>query len=335
MRTTNIKLLFYLSIINKRKLLKPKNNKMKTQLSTLLFILVFNSGAYTQFSLQYFQMIEEANSLYIQDKFLDAGHTFSKAFLESGDLVMSNDRYTAAASYALAGQADSAFVHLNFLANHGKDDSFTFKMEKDFEGLHSDSRWQTFINHLDSNHATINKGLNQELVCILDTVLYNDQYLRNKFEFVELKYGRDSEELKLIGDEQLKRDSTNVKIVSDLLSKNGWMGSDLIGNHTLTIFIVIQHANLEIQEKYLPLFQSARDEGELDPASVAMLEDRINVAKGLPQLYGSQLTVDENGQTVFAEIFEPEKVNERRLEVGLGPIEDYAFMFGIEWKVGK
>lgn len=305
---------------------------MQKQLSILFPLLTLSLTVNAQFSYKYFELTSEAKSFYLTGDFLSAGQTYSKAFLESEDIVMRNHRYTAAASYAKAGLGDSAFVHLNFLANNRQDNSYKFKMDEKFIDLHTDPRWHTFIEQLDSNHTTNNKGLNQELVRVLDTVIYYDQFFRNEIDFVKSKYGENSEEIHILLDEQNKRDSENLVIVSDLLNRNGWMGHNLIGNHTLTVFIVIQHANLEVQEKYLPLLRLARDEDELDPASIAMLEDRINVKKGLPQLYGSQIEIDEKGQNIFSEIFEPEKVNERRSLVGLGPIEDYALMFGIEWE---
>lgn len=34
-------------------------------------------------------------------------------------------------------------------------------------------------------------------------------------------------------------------------------------------------------------------------------------------------------------MIEPEKVNERRAEVGLGPIEEYTLRFGMTWDLEK
>jgi hypothetical protein len=55
---------------------------------------------------------------------------------------------------------------------------------------------------------------------------------------------------------------------------------------------------------------------------------------GLPQTYGSQITMDnETGKQIVYEIKDPEYVDQRRREVGLGPIAEYVKRWGIEWKV--
>lgn len=67
---------------------------------------------------------------------------------------------------------------------------------------------------------------------------------------------------------------------------------------------------------------------------MALLEDRINVRNGRPQVYGSQFKYNhENGKSQFYEIVDPEYVNQRRKEVGLYPIEDDVKRLGIEWNI--
>src|SRR5436190_12861202 len=49
-------------------------------------------------------------------------------------------------------------------------------------------------------------------------------------------------------------DSTNLAKVSSIIDKHGWLGKSQIGNRAnYTLWLVIQHADLKTQEKYLPL----------------------------------------------------------------------------------
>ena len=97
--------------------------------------------------------------------------------------------------------------------------------------------------------------------------------------------------------------------------------------------MVIQHAPIATQEKYLPLLKESVKKGESRGSQLALLEDRIQMRNGFPQIYGSQISTDKNGKEVVYEILEPEYVNQRRKEVGLGPIQDYVKRWGIEWTV--
>lgn len=70
------------------------------------------------------------------------------------------------------------------------------------------------------------------------------------------------------------------------------------------------------------IVQQAVSNGEAVPWQGAMLEDRIRMYEGKPQIYGSQFQPDENGQLNPYQIENPESVNDRRLAVGLNTIEE-------------
>ena len=90
----------------------------------------------------------------------------------------------------------------------------------------------------------------------------------------------------------------------------------------LAAFLVIQHADVSTQERYLPIIRARVAEGEAKPAWFALLTDRILVAKGKPQVYGTQSRANpETGVTEPVEIGDPERVNERRALLGLKPLK--------------
>jgi len=98
--------------------------------------------------------------------------------------------------------------------------------------------------------------------------------------------------------------------------------------------LVIQHSDLETQQKYLPMMREAVTLGNARADNLALLEDRVALGLGKRQVYGSQIAREpETGQYYVLPLIEPEKVNERRAEVGLGTIEDYIGIWKMTWNV--
>lgn len=129
-------------------------------------------------------------------------------------------------------------------------------------------------------------------------------------------------------------DSTNLVQVELLIEKYGWLGKSFVGARgNNTIFLVIQHSDLSTQEKYLPLLQKSVDDGESQPSDFALLKDRVLMRQGHKQIYGSQVVFNETGGQEFYPIEDEKNVNIRREKVGLQPIEEYAKLFGIEYKL--
>ena len=129
-------------------------------------------------------------------------------------------------------------------------------------------------------------------------------------------------------------DARNMARVEEIIGQYGWPGKSLVGKEaSMAAFLILQHADLTRQEKYLPLLKDAAGKGEARPADVAMLEDRVLVGKGRKQIYGTQLHSgpDTEGKLVLAPIEDEEHVDERRAAVGLMPLADYLKHFGVEY----
>lgn len=63
--------------------------------------------------------------------------------------------------------------------------------------------------------------------------------------------------------------------------------------------------------------------GDLPKETIALMEDRIALQLGKPQIYGSQGNVNEQGIFVPAEMIEPENVDIRRAEMDMISIDEY------------
>jgi hypothetical protein len=181
------------------------------------------------------------------------------------------------------------------------------------------------------------KDFYTSLIIQLDTIYQEDQNNRLRLDELLRISRSESENLELISLVELivKKDSINLLKVEKILDEYGWLGADVIGEQgNKTLFLVIQHSDLETQLKYRPIMRDAVKKGNAKGKDFALLVDRIEMRQGNRQIYGSQIKIDGDEFYVYP-IIEPEKVNERRAEVGLEPIEDYVKSVGITWDVEK
>lgn len=181
------------------------------------------------------------------------------------------------------------------------------------------------------------KDFDKSLIAELDTIYQEDQNYRIRINELIMKSRSESENIELITLIELmnEKDSINLVKIEKILNKYGWLGADVIGEQgNETLFLVIQHSDLETQLKYLPMMREAVKKGNAKGTNFALLVDRIEMGKGNRQIYGSQIKIDGDEFYVYP-IIEPEKVNERRAEIGLGCIEEYVKSVGITWDVEK
>jgi hypothetical protein len=307
----------------------------KLMILTILSLLVFNSS-FGQDITKYSEIIKEAWSLYESKDYLKSGEMYSDAFDALGGKGMVNDRYNAACSWALANKPDSAFVQLFKIAEKGNYTNYGhITTDTDLNSLHNDERWAKVITIIKSNKEKEEANFDKPLVAILDTIFQEDQKYRQQIQGIEEKYGWESEEMKAHWKIINQKDSINLIEVKKILDERGWLGADVIGYQgNSTLFLVIQHADIETQEKYLPMMREAVSKGNAEPSSLALLEDRVALRKGEKQIYGTQVGRDqETGEYYVLPLIDPENVDQRRAEVGLGTIQDYISNWGMKWDV--
>lgn len=155
------------------------------------------------------------------------------------------------------------------------------------------------------------------LINILDEVYHADQDTR-------LNGGIDDE-----------IDRQNLKIVISIIKKCGMPSTASTNKKSMSaIWYVFQHCPHEFRKAYFPLLKEVADNGEYTASRMALMEDRLLMGEGEPQIYGSQLRGSgPNGEFELWKIKDPEYVNQRRAEVGLGPLEDYVARWGVEFNV--
>lgn len=95
---------------------------------------------------------------------------------------------------------------------------------------------------------------------------------------------------KKLASEQKVLDKKNQKLIDSLYQKHQiYLGKSLVGEKFETVmWAVIQHSNIEMMAKYLPIIQKAVKEKELDVVPFKMLIDRFYGLKYGYQIFGSQ-----------------------------------------------
>ena len=116
----------------------------------------------------------------------------------------------------------------------------------------------------------------------------------------------------------------NAQRLRRVIESVGWPGTDLVGpDGAEAAWLTLQHAIAEpdLLRRALPLLETAAREGRADPAHAAMLDDRIRFFEGRPQRYATQLDWDAEGNLSPGEVEDPQRLPERRLAVGLPPLD--------------
>lgn len=169
--------------------------------------------------------------------------------------------------------------------------------------------------------AQTDSDLRDELLALREL----DQSGRVLMEDAVQQHGLNSPELRALWDEQSRVDANNMERLREIISEHGWPGQSMVGREAaIAAFLILQHAIHETQIEYLPLVQAAVEAGELEGRWLAMLQDRVLVAEGNPQIYGTQLHQSEStGGLQLYPIEDEANVDARRQELGMIPLAEY------------
>ena len=171
---------------------------------------------------------------------------------------------------------------------------------------------------------------------VLEKIYYQDQIPRQQLAPIEKEFGYSSAEVYKQWELINKTDSVNTIIVSEVIDKYGWLGTDKISDTaSRALFLVIQHADIATELKYIDKLKDAAKTGKAKSSDYALLADRINLHLKKFQEFGSQLGTSKSGKNVFYPIRDEPNVNKRRQNFGLKPLEEYATFFNVVYTLPK
>jgi len=256
-------------------------------------------------------LLSQANEAYQAKEYAKCAELYEAA-VKAGAAGRSAP-YNAACCFALSGKADEAFTWVGKAIEAGWRDAGHMENDSDLASLHDDARWVPIRKRCEEASAAYAKSLKEpELRAELLKRMKEDQRIRlepnpNMAEWMRI-------------------DADNTAYMKTVIDKYGWPGKSMVGDDgALGAFLMVQHADADaaFQETCLPLLTAAAERGEARPQDMAFLTDRVLVARGKPQRYGSQFFSGPDGVLKPRPIEDPEDLDARRKAVGLGPMADY------------
>lgn len=297
----------------------------------LIITIGFSISVFSQSP--YINLIKKADSLYEAKNY-----TVSKvAYLKAFKIKKTNPShlYYGACATALSGDQKEALNMLFDAVNKGWLYLDHMKNDPDLISLHTNEKWLELIRMtqkmVDKKELNYNKSLQKELLAINK----DDQKPRQEYVKIGNTLGWKHPKIDSLKRIIIHNDSINLIKVKRILSEYGWVGKDVVGNEAnSTLFMVLQHANINTQKEYLPMLKDAVKKGNARASSMAMLVDRIAVREGKKQIYGTQLARSPETEEYYVlPLKNPDEVNIRRKKVGLSTIQDYVSHWNLIWNV--
>jgi hypothetical protein len=255
-------------------------------------------------------LITRANAAYMEKDYAKCVELYNAA-IKAG-APGSHAPFNAACCSALSGKTDEAFAWLNKAIDSGWRDVEHLKADTDLTALRQDQRWAAVLERCQAAVEKFEKSLKEPaLRAELLKRMQEDQRIR-------MAQNPDVHEWERI-------DAENTAYMKTVLDRHGWPGKSMVGDDgALAAFLLVQHADADaaFQKKCLEMLTAAVEAKEASAGHMAYLTDRVLVAEGKPQRYGTQFhTVD--GKLQPRPVEDPANLDARRKSVGLPPMAEY------------
>lgn len=234
--------------------------------------------------------------------------------------------YNMAICYAAINLLDSACYFANKVLDHSCNYNDLIYSNNDFENLRDQPCWAKTIQRIDS--CLLLEGLqieNKELAIDLYHIYLRDQYVR-RYEIMKK------------ADRSINIDSVNLVRVEEIIKIYGWPSYSLVGRTaSMGAFLVIQHANVQVQQKYLKAVFDAAMINEASKEWVALLMDRISLVKKGVQIFGTQVYQVRDSITTkdirysYFPIRDEFQVDSLRNAFDMIPLKEYYAKYGIDY----
>lgn len=150
-----------------------------------------------------------------------------------------------------------------------------------------------------------------------------DQALRSRWNFAEISAAKHPPK---IVQQTAIVDRQNTAKLKRIMADCGWPKRSIHSDKAVhDAWLIAQHADHDrpFQRQVLVAMEAAFRDGEAPGDLLAYLADRVATADGKPQPYGTQLRLEGPCEFVFYPLDERDKVEVRRKDVGLPPLEEY------------
>jgi len=121
-----------------------------------------------------------------------------------------------------------------------------------------------------------------------------------------------------------------------IVGEFGWPAYDLVGydGATAAMTVLVHSPSRDFQRRMLVRLRPLADTGRIPAIDVAILTDKLLLADGKRQLYGTQFRL-ENGAVEMEPVEDPARLDERRAAYDLMPMKEYRRSLEKMYKVKK
>lgn len=246
--------------------------------------------------------------------------------------------YKLACIFSKLEDKKNGFKYLNLAIEEGWDDLQAIRHDSDLAYLRVQKKWPKLLEKAKLNvsiyEATIPyPTLYRELVAMEEA----DQEARINTINVRKSKGIDSDEFKQQY-LQLKAITRKHQVRMKAIIKNyGWPTISKVGlEGASAAWILVQHADDAplFQQQCVKLLAKAWKNNEVNGSHYAYLLDKVNIAFGKKQVFGTQTHVNPlTGKSLYAPIQAESNIQNKRNEVGLRwSIVDYAQKLGFTYQ---
>lgn len=154
---------------------------------------------------------------------------------------------------------------------------------------------------------------------LLGELIQPDQSLR--MELQQARAGGDAARVEALQARIAEADRESLPQLRAVFDEVGFPTREMVGiDGVSTAFLLVQHADEDpaFQQRALELAEPLMRSRGMSRRQYAMLADRVALAAGRPQLYGTQMQL-ENGRYVLQPTADLENLDQRRREMALGP----------------
>jgi hypothetical protein len=299
----------------------------------LAFIILFCARfAFGQAGNSYDSLVARAGLLHLQKDYKSSITCFEKAFaIRKPDAL---NAYKAAGVYALDSNAIPAFKWLHSALDNGWTEADWLLADPYFDYLRQamPEQWKevekTALLKESQYESTLKQpGLRREI----NRMALNDQQLR--YKRAQLK---DRVAIRAINREIKRSDSLNLIQGKKIILQYEWPGlSDIGYDGQNNLWLIVQHADNDVafQQEALRAMEKLKKAKQIRLDNYAFLYDRVQCNLNYKQLFGTQVIWTHNGQASgFRPILEEDRVDKRRKELNLPPLDIYAVSYGFTYK---
>lgn len=224
--------------------------------------------------------------------------------------------YDAACCFALDGRADAAVAALEAALDAGYWDAEHMAVDADLAAVRAHVKWPVL-------DARVRKAFAAYEATLVDAPLRRELLAR----VAQDQQARDAitdppDEAAVARVREVDRD--NTAFLREAVAKHGWPGKRVVGvDGANAAWLLVQHADADLafQKECLAKMEPLVAAGEVTAKDYAYLWDRVAVAEGRPQRWGTQFDGDEP-----APIEDAKNVDARRKAIGLPPLAEYKQM---------